>query len=126
MNTVQDTWGQGFFRNDPSIAPLRGALAVWGLTVDDLAVASFHGTSTKLNDKNESAVVNLQMRHLGRTPGNIMLVVAQKGLTGHPKGAAAAWMANGLIQCMLSGTVPGNRNLDNVGPELRVNSYVPS
>jgi fatty acid synthase subunit beta len=121
---ARDTWGQGFYKDDPHIAPLRGALAVWGLGVDDLAVASFHGTSTKLNDKNESAVVNRQMEHLGRTPGNVLFVIAQKALTGHPKGAAAAWMANGLIQTMLSGTVPGNRNLDNVGPELRANGFL--
>ena len=38
-----DTWGQGFFKQEPSIAPLRGALAVWGLGIDDIGVASFHG-----------------------------------------------------------------------------------
>ncbi len=35
--------------NDPSIAPLRRALAVWGLTADDIGVLSIHGTSTKAN-----------------------------------------------------------------------------
>ena len=34
---------------DPRIAPLRRALAVWGLTVDDIGVLSIHGTSTKAN-----------------------------------------------------------------------------
>jgi hypothetical protein len=34
---------------DPHIAPLRRALAVWGLTVDDIGVLSIHGTSTKAN-----------------------------------------------------------------------------
>eukprot|EP00127_Corallochytrium_limacisporum_P004434 Clim_evm12s162 gene=Clim_evmTU12s162 len=113
-----DTWGQGFYRNDTSIAPLRGALAVWGLTVDDLTVASFHGTSTKLNDQNESSVIQRQMEHLGRSEGNPMYAIAQKYLTGHPKGAACAWMLNGLLQCLNDGIIPGNRNLDNVSPEL--------
>lgn len=119
-----ETWGQGFFKNDPSIAPLRGALAVWGLGVDDLGVASFHGTSTKLNDTNESGVLNKQMEHLGRSKGNVLFVVAQKYLTGHPKGAACAWMVNGLVQCMLDARVPGNRNLDNVDVKLQTNSYL--
>jgi fatty acid synthase subunit alpha len=34
---------------DPRIAPLRRALAVWGLTADDIGVISIHGTSTKAN-----------------------------------------------------------------------------
>ena len=113
------TWGNGFYKNLPFVAPLRGALSVWGLGVDDIAVGSFHGTSTTANDKNESDVVNQQMEHLGRTPGNPLWVVAQKWLTGHPKGAAAAWMLNGVVQCMLSGVVPGNRNLDNCAAELQ-------
>jgi fatty acid synthase subunit alpha len=40
-------------------------------------------------------------------------------LTGHPKGGAAAWMMNGLIQSMLSGIIPGNRNADNIDEKLR-------
>ena len=50
-----------------------------------MQVASFHGTSTTANDKNESDVVNQQMEHLGRAAGNPVFVVAQKWLTGHPK-----------------------------------------
>jgi fatty acid synthase subunit alpha len=34
---------------DPRIAPLRRALAVWGLKADDIGVISIHGTSTKAN-----------------------------------------------------------------------------
>jgi fatty acid synthase subunit alpha len=34
---------------DPRIAPLRRALAVWGLTADDIGVLSIHGTSTAAN-----------------------------------------------------------------------------
>jgi fatty acid synthase subunit alpha len=71
--------------DDPTIAPLRRALAVWGLDVNDIGVASFHGTSTKANDKNESSCFHAQFEHLGRTKGNVCPVVAQKWLTGHPK-----------------------------------------
>jgi len=64
-------------------------------------------------------VVQAQMEHLGRRRGAPLLSIFQKYLTGHPKGAAAAWMLNGLCQSLLSGKVPGNRNADNVDPELR-------
>lgn len=111
---AQFSIGNNFWRQDPHIAPMRGALATWGLTVDDLDVASFHGTSTGANDKNESDVICQQMRHLGRTKGNALLGIFQKYLTGHPKGAAGAWMLNGCLQVLDSGLVPGNRNADNV------------
>jgi fatty acid synthase subunit alpha len=116
--------GNAFWKNDPTIAPLRGALATWGLTVDDLGVASFHGTSTVANDKNESDVVCRQMRHLGRKKGNALLGIFQKYLTGHPKGAAGAWMFNGCLQVLNSGLVPGNRNADNVDKVMEQFDYI--
>eukprot|EP01114_Cavostelium_apophysatum_P006579 TRINITY_DN1795_c0_g1_i2.p1 TRINITY_DN1795_c0_g1~~TRINITY_DN1795_c0_g1_i2.p1 ORF type:complete len:3793 (+),score=1033.24 TRINITY_DN1795_c0_g1_i2:910-11379(+) len=118
VKAAQATWGSDFFVRDPAISPLKGALAVWGLTVDDIGVISMHGTSTQANDKNESAVTQLQMEHLKRTPGNGLFTITQKYLTGHPKGAAAAWMLNGMIQSLLSGVVPGNRNADNIDVQL--------
>ena len=111
---AQYSLGNNFWRKDPRIAPLRGALATWGLTVDDLGVASFHGTSTVANDKNESEVICKQMQHLGRKKGNALMGIFQKYLTGHPKGAAGAWMFNGCLQVLNTGLVPGNRNADNV------------
>ncbi|KIO16925.1 hypothetical protein M407DRAFT_12583 [Tulasnella calospora MUT 4182] len=109
---------------DPRIAPLRRALAVWGLTADDIGVISIHGTSTKANDKNESNVYNDVFKNLSRTPGNAVPVVAQKNLTGHPKGGAAAWMFIGLTQCINTGIIPGNRNADNVDSDLRQYEYL--
>ncbi|KAJ2450977.1 fatty acid synthase alpha subunit Lsd1, partial [Coemansia sp. RSA 2336] len=117
-------WGNRFWQQDPRISPLRGALAVWGLTVDDIGVASFHGTSTKANDKNESHVIEQQFKHLGRTPGNACPAICQKWLTGHPKGAAAAWMLNGVMQCLRTGIIPGNRNADNIAAELEQFEYI--
>ncbi|KAI1190676.1 fatty acid synthase subunit alpha [Nemania serpens] len=108
------SFGNNFWKQDTTIAPLRGCLATWGLTIDDLDVASFHGTSTKANDKNESSVVCQQLRHLGRQKGNVVMGIFQKYLTGHPKGAAGAWMFNGCLQVLNSGLVPGNRNADNI------------
>ncbi|KAL8701010.1 MAG: hypothetical protein Q9224_000702 [Gallowayella concinna] len=113
-----------FWKQDERIAPLRGALATWGLTIDDLGVASFHGTSTVANDKNESDVICQQMKHLGRKKGNALLGIFQKYLTGHPKGAAGAWMMNGCLQVLNSGIVPGNRNADNVDKVMEKFDYI--
>ncbi|KAI9292989.1 fatty acid synthase [Neoconidiobolus thromboides FSU 785] len=117
-------WGNEFYKQDPTISPLRGALASFGLTVDDIGVASFHGTSTKANDKNESEVVDKQLKHLGRSKGNALPGIFQKYLTGHPKGAAAAWMFNGVMQVLQTGIIPGNRNADNIDNVLKSYEYV--
>jgi 3-oxoacyl-(acyl-carrier-protein) synthase len=108
-----------FAADHPHIAPLRGALSMWGLTLDDLEAVSFHGTSTVANDRNESNVVQLQMDHLGRSKGKPLPVIAQKWMSGHPKGSAFAWMLNGMLQSLNSGLIPGNRNLDNPDAYLR-------
>ncbi|KAH8900074.1 hypothetical protein GQ53DRAFT_816102 [Thozetella sp. PMI_491] len=121
---VLRSFGNNFWKADPSIAPIRGALATWGLTIDDLGVASFHGTSTKANDKNESSVICQQLAHLGRTKGNAVLGIFQKYLTGHPKGAAGAWMMNGCLQVLSTGLVPGNRNADNVDKVMQDFDYI--
>ena len=38
--------------SDPLVAPLHHALAIWGLTADDIGVLSIHGTGTGTNKKN--------------------------------------------------------------------------
>jgi fatty acid synthase subunit alpha len=114
LKSALNMWGNDFWRQDERIAPLRGALATWGLTIDDLGVASMHGTSTVANDKNETGIISDQMAHLGKSKGCVTLCVFQKYLTGHPKGAAAAWQLNGALQMLATGLVPGNRNADNV------------
>ncbi|KAF2106758.1 hypothetical protein BDV96DRAFT_617156 [Lophiotrema nucula] len=115
---VLNSYGNEFWKRDSRISPMRGALATWGLTVDDIQVASFHGTSTVKNELNECGVIQEQMSQLGRKKGNPVMAVFQKHLTGHPKGAAAAWMLNGAMQIMNSGMIPGNRNADNIDNAL--------
>lgn len=116
---AKNMYGNQFWAHDASISPLRGALAVWGLTVDDLSVASLHGTSTRLNDVNEAAVMQAQLAFLGRSPGNVLPCCLQKGLLGHGKGAAGAFAVNSCLQMLATGLIPGNRNADDVDAELR-------
>ncbi|KAJ2551398.1 fatty acid synthase alpha subunit Lsd1, partial [Coemansia sp. RSA 1933] len=120
---TRDMWFNEFWKRRHSISPVRGSLAVWGLSVDDIGMASFHATSTVANDKNESEVMNKQFCHLGRTPGNVVPVVCQKWLTGHPKGPAAIYMLNGVIQSLRTDIIPSNRNADNIDKELKHCEY---
>eukprot|EP01066_Platyproteum_vivax_P016532 Platyproteum_vivax@DN7156_c0_g1_i1.p1 len=113
-------WSGGCWKHSPYVAPLRRMLSTYGLNISDLAVVSMHGTSTVLNDQNESSVLQTQLSHLGHN--SQVLTIWQKWLTGHPKGPAAGWMMNGLIQAMLTGTVPGQRNGDNPDSKLKCNN----
>ena len=100
-------------------SPLAQALARLGLTADDIAVVSKHDTSTEMNDPNEADLHERIQTALGRTPGNPLLVVSQKTVTGHAKGGAAAWQVDGMLRMMQTGVVPGNRNLESADPLLR-------
>ena len=100
-------------------SPLARALARLGLHADDIAVVSKHDTSTQMNDPNEADLHERIQAALGRTPGNPLLVVSQKTVTGHAKGGAAAWQVEGVLQMMERGVVPGNRNLECADPLLR-------
>ncbi|KAF8656258.1 hypothetical protein AX16_002694 [Volvariella volvacea WC 439] len=100
--------------SDPRIAPLRRALAVWGLTADDIGILSIHGTSTGANEENETKIWNDIFTTISRTPGNAVPIVAQKSLLGHAKGGSAAWQMIGLLQSVITGIIPGNRNSDNI------------
>ncbi|OOQ83309.1 3-oxoacyl-[acyl-carrier-protein] synthase [Penicillium brasilianum] len=113
------TFGHQFWHGEPRISPIRGSLAVWGLTINDLDFASFHGTSTVRNDLNETDVIQKQLAHLGREDGHLLYCIFQKYLTGHSKGASAAWMLNGCLQTLTSGVIPGQRNADNIDERLR-------
>jgi fatty acid synthase subunit alpha len=116
ITTLKNHYFHDFWKN--KMSPLRGALTMWGLTADNITAVSYHGTSTKGNDYNESFINSKQMEILGRTPGNPLFVVAQKYLTGHSKGAAFAFMLNGALDMMSSNIIPGNYNLDNLGSDL--------
>ncbi|WP_342661850.1 fatty acid synthase subunit beta domain-containing protein [Corynebacterium caspium] len=98
---------------------LAKSLAALGVTPNDIAVISKHDTSTNANDPNESDLHERISTALGRSTGNPLYVVSQKTLTGHAKGAAAAFQIIGLCQVLRTGIIPPNNALDCVDPELR-------
>jgi fatty acid synthase subunit alpha len=104
---------------DPRVAPIRRALAVWGLKANDIGVLSIHGTSTNANEGNETHLWNDVFSQIGRTPGNAVPIMAQKSLVGHSKGGSAAWQMAGLLQSVNTGMVPGNRNADNIDAKFQ-------
>jgi len=108
-----------FAEGDARVSPLRRALATYGLGPDDVVAAWKHDTSTDANDPNENRAYDRIFRWLGRTPGNPLMAVSQKALTGHSKGGAAAWQVAGLCQALAAGVLPGNPNLDDPDPTMR-------
>ncbi len=107
-----------------TVSPLRSALSVFGLTADDIGIAYKHDTSTKANDKNENKLLYNLLGKLGRTEGNLLPIVSQKSLTGHSKGGAAAWQTVGVLQSLEEGIVTGNRNLEEVDPDMNEYSFL--
>lgn len=105
-------------------SPLRNALSSFGLTANDIGVAYKHDTSTKANDKNENKLLYNLLGKLGRSEGNLLPIVSQKSLTGHSKGGAAAWQTIGVLQALEEGVVTGNRNLEEVDPEMNEYSFL--
>ncbi|KAG6910835.1 hypothetical protein DXG01_007150 [Tephrocybe rancida] len=110
--------------SDPRVAPLRRALAIWGLTADDIGVLSIHGTSTNANEENETKIWNDIFKTISRTPGNAVPIMAQKSLLGHAKGGSAAWQMSGLLQTVTTGIVPGNRNSDNIDSHFQDRTFL--
>lgn len=107
-------WQIDYFKNDSKISPIQGSLSIFGLDINDIGVSSCHGTSTKANDKNETNIINTIMSKHDREKGNLLPIVCQKAITGHPKAAAGAWMLNGVLQIFKDDVIPGNTKADNV------------
>ena len=114
--------GLGALASAPAAADRRSHRH--GLTADDIGVVSKHDTSTEMNDPAEADLHERLQDALGRTPGNPLLVVSQKTVTGHAKGGAAAWQLDGVLRMLDTGIVPGNRNLESVDPLERDNAHL--
>ena len=99
-------------------SPLARSLEQLGLTPNDIGAVSIHGTSTHANDKNETRLHSNLAQAIGRDCDLPMHVIAQKAITGHAKGGAAAWQMNGLLQAMHDSVIPGMWNLDDPDPIL--------
>lgn len=77
-----------------------------------------------MQEKNETKIWNEIFTSLNRTDGNAVPVMAQKSLLGHSKGGSAAWQMAGLLQSVVTGIVPGNRNSDNIDTMFKQHTYL--
>jgi hypothetical protein len=72
-----------------------------------------------IKEENETRIWNDIFTTISRSPGNAVPIVAQKSLLGHSKGGSAAWQMAGLLQSVITGIIPGNRNsLSEYVPKL--------
>jgi len=92
---------------------IRTALADAGVGVDDVDHVNAHGTSTKLNDLNESKV-------LRRVFGDRPAVTSVKGALGLSLAAAGAIETVCTVLSVARDVVPATANLDSQDPEIDI------
>ncbi|TWH48430.1 beta-ketoacyl-ACP synthase II [Sporomusa sp. KB1] len=80
-----------------------------------------HGTSTPLNDKNET----LAIKSLFGEHAKQLKVSSTKSMTGHLLGASGGIEAVATVLAIVNGVIPPTINLENPDPELDLD-YVPN
>lgn len=80
-----------------------------------------HGTSTPLNDKNET----LAIKSLFGEHAKQLKVSSTKSMTGHLLGASGGIEAITIVLTVVNGVIPPTINLENPDPELDLD-YVPN
>ena len=100
---------------------LSDALADAGIQPDDVDYINAHGTSTKLNDKNESiAIKTIFGSHAPR-----LKISSTKSMTGHLLGAAGAIEAISCVKVLTTGIIPPTINYTTPDPDCDLD-YVPN
>lgn len=92
---------------------MRMALRSAGLEPEDVGYINAHGTSTPLNDKNETAAIRSVFgAHADKVP-----VSSIKSLTGHLLGASGGVEAVATAMTIYTGIVPPTANLHHPDPQ---------
>lgn len=97
------------------------ALRTAGISKEDVDYVNAHGTSTDLNDKNETAA----MKHVFGEHAYKMAISSTKSMTGHLLGAAGAIEIVACALAMESGIIPPTINLNTPDPHCDLN-YTPN
>jgi len=99
---------------------MRAALADAGVTPEQVGYVNAHGTSTPLNDKNETAALKEVFgEHAYR-----LAVSSTKSMTGHLLGGAGGIEAVAASLALHTGTLPPTINYENPDPDCDLD-YVP-
>jgi 3-oxoacyl-[acyl-carrier-protein] synthase II len=100
---------------------MRRALSKAGITIHDVDYISAHGTSTILNDLQETRVIK---QVFGEHAYNVP-ISATKSMTGHAMSASGALQAIFAIQAIRDGAIPPTINYHQQDPECDLD-YVPN
>jgi 3-oxoacyl-[acyl-carrier-protein] synthase II len=92
-----------------------------GLTPDDVDYINAHGTSTELNDKNETQAIKTVFKDYAYK----ISINSTKSMTGHLLGAAGAIESITVIQTINNGVIHPTINLENPDPDCDLN-YTPN
>lgn len=105
---------------DGASRSMASAVSDAGLNVTDVDYINAHGTSTQLNDRNETMAVK---RVFGEHAKKIAMS-STKSMTGHLLGAAGGVEAVFSVLSIRDSVLPPTINLDNPSPDCDLN-YVP-
>ncbi|MDR1835031.1 MAG: beta-ketoacyl-ACP synthase II [Fusobacteriaceae bacterium] len=106
---------------DGPVRAMKMAVESAGLVPSDIDYINAHGTSTPINDKNETQAIK---EVFGEHAKNL-LISSTKGATGHGLGSAGGIEGVIIAKALAEGMVPPTVNYDNPDPECDLN-YVPN
>lgn len=104
-----------------AVRAMRIALKNAGVQPDEVDYLNAHGTSTELNDKNETAAIKEVFGDHARE----MAVSSTKSMTGHLLGAAGALELFASVRATETGVVPPTINYETPDPDCDLN-YIPN
>ena len=99
---------------------INWALKSAGISVDKIDYINAHGTSTPINDLNET----LAYKTVFGSKENVPPVSSTKSMTGHMLGAAGGVEAIACAQVLKEGFLPPTRNYEDSDPECDLD-YIP-
>ena len=106
---------------DGAVRAFKMALAEGNINLEDVDYINAHGTSTPLNDKNETAAIKEVFGDLAYK----MNISSTKGATGHVLGGAGGIEGVILAKSIEEGVIPPTANYENPDPECDLN-YTPN
>ncbi|NME36787.1 MULTISPECIES: beta-ketoacyl-ACP synthase II [Fusobacterium] len=106
---------------DGAVRAFKMALEEGNVNLEDVTYINAHGTSTPLNDKNETAAIKEVFGDLAYK----LNISSTKGATGHVLGGAGGIEGVILAKSIEEGIVPPTANYQNPDPECDLN-YTPN
>jgi len=104
-----------------AVRSMRAALKSGGIAPEVVDYLNAHGTSTELNDKNETAAIKTTFGDHARK----MAISSTKSMTGHLLGAAGAVEAMACVMAIRHGIIPPTINYETPDPDCDLD-YTPN